>query len=268
MKSQFQTSSQRKLQSARISLLLIVILSIVNLFSIFFAETYFYFSSYLAQLFAEIGYFSYLETGESLLMIIMGVVAVISLVPYILSWIFSKKHVAWMIVALVFISLDTLLMLFYVPAYLEIGDFTIIINLIFHVAMIVEFALGVKAHFDIKREKAEAEYLAEQYTVEVTESEATADSAPEATRSITVKRKKAFAAMAMAMKIYVNDTVVATLKCGESATFDAPTAAFRLGAATGVCSGELTVPAGEYTASFEAVVKMGLTIGKVEIKEV
>ena len=100
------SQNDAKYKNARLSLLLIVLFSVVNVFSMTFGDTYFLFSAFLPQILVMVGLELTYEAGDNLYMIVAMVMAVISIVPYLLCWIFSKKRVGWMIAALVFFILD------------------------------------------------------------------------------------------------------------------------------------------------------------------
>ena len=147
--------SSPKYKNARASLLIVLAFSLVNVFAVF-ANYYFYFSSRIALVLVAIGAQLDIAAGTNAFKFVFAFLAIASLVPYLLSWLFSKKKVGWMIVALVLFSVDTLVLLIDVPSAIAGKDFTIIIDVVVHAIVIVELALGVKAGFDMKKEAVEA----------------------------------------------------------------------------------------------------------------
>ena len=113
---------ERKYNNCRANLLLVLIFTVVNLFTVTFGDTYFLFSATIPMLFplgfagavadpeflAEMG----LTAQDATTLLIVGlVIGVVLTVPYLLCWIFSKKRVGWMIAALVFFAIDCLFLL-------------------------------------------------------------------------------------------------------------------------------------------------------------
>jgi len=149
-------NEEMKYTRARHSLLLVVILSIVNMFSLVFADTYYLFSSYITLSITATGGYMYLESGEAVLLIVTIALGIISLVPYLLCWIFSKKKVGWLIAALVLFALDTLLLLIDAVSMLEA---TFILDLVIHILVVVELVIAVKYGLKKKKEQSEEENL-------------------------------------------------------------------------------------------------------------
>lgn len=131
--------------SARISLLLITIISVVNLVTILFSETYFIFSAYFTQILGATGYYLYLETGEVVYPIVTTIVGLISVVPYFLCWLFSKKRYGWMVAGFVLFCVDSVGFTFDLISLLSVGQFSMTIDLVIRVLIIVELAMAVKS---------------------------------------------------------------------------------------------------------------------------
>lgn len=144
---------EQKYRVARGSLLIVVILSIINLFSLIFTQSYFLFSSYITFMFGATGYDLYTETGDALVVVVIAVLGIISVLPYLACWIFSKKKVGWLIAALVLFAVDTLLLLFDTIA--SGGSF--IIDLAIHGYFIYEMVVAVK--YGLKKKKEEQESI-------------------------------------------------------------------------------------------------------------
>ena len=273
----YQKSNQYR--SARGSLLAIIVMSVVNVFSMIFTDSYFLFSAYLPQLFIYTGLGMTAESGDNLFLIVAGVFAVIVVIPYLLCWIFSNKHVGWMIGALCMFSLDSVLFLVDFVAFLQMGDFTMIIDLLIRVWALVSLILGVKHGLAAKKEAENAPLEAEATAAFAQDG----DYAPNATeysglqRSVTVTRQKAFTASLVPMACYVNGKEVCVLKNGESQTFYAPEEAFELkvmlvaagngafGVQPAPTQGSITVEAGSEALSYDLRVKSGFTTATIEI---
>ena len=133
----------RRYSRARSSLLGMMIFTVINtVLAAVGSYTYFVFSDYVAYLSALLGRFDFDETGEMLYLVMGCAFAALVLVPYLLSWIFSKKRRGWLIVALVLFSIDTVVLLLDAIGYLEISY---LLDIAFHIWLIVELILGIRA---------------------------------------------------------------------------------------------------------------------------
>ena len=258
--------SSPKYKNARASLLIVLAFSLVNVFA-FFANFYFYFSSRIALVLVAIGAQVDVTAGTSVFKFIFAALAIISLVPYLLSWIFSKKKVGWMIVALVLFSVDTLVLLIDVPSALAAKNYTIIIDVVVHAIVIVELALGVKAGFDMKKEAivAEEEKQEMQEKNEFLSKELGIDN--DKKRKVVFSRENSFAGCAIPIVVLVNGNEVCRLKNGKSETVEVPASAFELTAmmSNGFANSKLFVDAGEEDAAFSLKIKMGFSSSTIEI---
>lgn len=250
------SQSTAKYNNMRLSLLFIVIFSTINLFSPLLGF-YMLFSAYIPQLLAQIGAYFYLTEGIFILYIIMVVLALLLLVPYLLCWIFSKKKVGWMIGALVFFSIDTLLFLVDLVSLIASGDFSFILDLFFHAYALVSLGMGVKYGLDMKTEVV-PDYAVLSSQAEGKEGEESAD--VQGVRELTLTRKKSFVGCAMRMTVYVNGQPVCDLKNGESKTVTVTAQSFALGAAfsNAMVSNEALIAAGNDALSYTIVLKSGL----------
>lgn len=149
-------NEEMKYTRARHSLLIVVILSIVNMFSLVFADVYYLFSSYITLSISATGGYMYLESGDNLILVITIILGVISVIPYLLCWIFSKRKVGWLIASLVLFALDTLLLLIDAISML---DATFILDLVIHILVVVELVIAVKYGLKKKKEQSEEENL-------------------------------------------------------------------------------------------------------------
>ena len=252
-KKPFQSPLKTKYNNARSNLLAIVVFSLLNLVMIAVMERYFLFSSYFSLIFTTSGVLSYQETGEVLYLIVGGAYGVLSVLPYLLCWIFSKKRVGWMIAGLVLFSIDTLLVLSDLPA-LGLG---IAIDLIIHVLLLVYIAFGVKYGLQLKKEREE------NPDATSTNLESPSNVAPEPlsglTRELTITRKKAYTGCAISVVYYVNKQPIGELRNGKTGSFQVPVEEFELTAAFSAgISATCKVPAGTWPLAYESSIKMGV----------
>lgn len=171
------SKNQQALSNARVSLLLIVIMSAVNIFFLIFTERYFIFSSYISLQFSLLGMVFYLETMEIFYAIVGGVLACAVVIPYLLSWIFSKKHPVWLIIATVLFSIDTLL--FFLLDFLNLfpaGGYSKVIELLMHAYVLYSLIAGIKPAYELRREAAAANSTEASATEAIGEAEEMAES--------------------------------------------------------------------------------------------
>ena len=259
----FLSSNDTKYKNARASLLMIVLLSTLNLLTVTIGDTYFLFSAHIPTVLAATGAALAQEAGNNLLLIIMVVLAAILIVPYLVCWIFSKKHVGWMIGALVLFGVDSLFFLLDFVSLLADGEFTMFIDLVFRIWAIGSLIAGVNYGLKAKKEKGAAEN-GENVDAMFPQQEEIADDFP---RQITVTRKKAFSGCAVAIVVFADGKEICQLKNGESKTISVPSRTFKLGGmfASGLASGDLTVPAESSCTSYQFAVKSGFTTAHIEI---
>ena len=138
--------ANQKYTTARMNLLLVIAMSVINIILIAAqTDTYFLFSATLPVLITQIGVIGYVETEVVAVLIVFAVIAVVLTLPYLLCWIFSKKHYGWMIAALVYFSIDTLLMVF-----MLLGDLSAILDILFHIWILYYLIIGVKYGHQLK----------------------------------------------------------------------------------------------------------------------
>ena len=180
MEKQMLTS---RVSAARSNLLLVIIFSLVNILLLATnSGVYFLFSASIPYLFVSLGMFfcgrfpkEYYE-GEFQGMVfahdslfwIMLVIALLMVGVYLLCWFLSRKgSIKPLVVALVFFSIDTLIMLLN-------GGLSALGDLIFHVWAIVIFVMGIKAHSRLRTLPAD-EHIEAEFT-DVTEGAEAASS--------------------------------------------------------------------------------------------
>lgn len=137
---------QMKYNRCRANLLLVLIFTVVNLFSVTFADRYFLFSATIPMLFplGASGLAAELETDAAAYLIVGFTIGLILTVPYLLCWIFSKKRVGWMVAALVLFSLDCLFLL-------VTFDLGMIADILIHAWVMFYLITGVIHGFKLKK---------------------------------------------------------------------------------------------------------------------
>ncbi len=262
--------SEVKYRSMRMTLLGILIFSLINIFFLL-GDSYFLFSAYLSQIISYSGVLLYRESGEIVFYIMGAFLAFLTLVPYLLCFIFSKKRVGWMIAALAFFAIDSVIFTVDLVSYPQINS---IIDIIFRVYALVSLALAVKYGLDAKKEAAMQEAAAAITVNETAEHAETAKEGAEndqpATRALIIRRKKGFVACAASVGVYINGVAAATLKNGHSVTLTAPANEFTIALSLGVgnalsASSSFTIPAGEGTLDYTVSVKMGFAAANLRL---
>ena len=258
-----------KYKNGRMSLLIIVICSALNIILPVLLGSYFLFSAYIPMYVADLGYYMYVESGEMLLWIIGIIIGFITLVPYVLCFIFSKKKVGWMIDALVMLGLDTL---FFIPDFIFFmanGELSALLDLAFHIYALVTLIMGVVAGTKAEKQaRPEFETSAADVGVDVNVNDSLeGDTSSPFTRTLILVRPKAYAACAVKFVFFVNGSDVCTLKNGETSTLTVTGNSFELSAAmaNGLGSTTVTVPAGTADISYTLVVKMGMTAANISL---
>ena len=155
-----RAAQEKRYNSARSNILIAVILTVVNM-ALYSANSYFLFSAAVPYYLFTMGMLFgggfpdsfYLEIGVDPLpfdaSILFGMVipAVLILAALFLCWLFSGKgRVGWMIAALVLFAVDTVGMVL-----LETMSKNLILNIVFHIALIVYLVMGIAAHFKLKK---------------------------------------------------------------------------------------------------------------------
>jgi hypothetical protein len=251
--------SEAKYKSARMSLLAIVIFSVVNIFSITFADSYFLFSSYITQILSAVGAMFYFEIGNALLVVLFIILALLSVVPYFLFWLLSKNHPGCMIGALVLFSVDSVVFLVDFVVLLLEGDLSFIIDLVFRVwalgslIMAVKYGFEAKKHADSIPAVSPTDFYTNDTTFEQNENAMI-------TRSITLIRPKRFAGMAAQFLCSADGQSVGKLANGKTLTFTLDGNAHELivQLPNGLAMCGVSVPAGSEHRAYEIRMKMGM----------
>lgn len=262
------TITSSKYNNCRLIVLIIFIASVVN-FGLFFAtDVFFVFSAYIPILLTTIGRLTTVMTGVSLYTVLFVIFAVATLVPYLLAFIFSKKHYGWMIAALALFSVDTLILFIDTIPVISVWEFSNYANVAFHVFLVVMLAMGVKYGIDYKKEQ-------NQDTGELSQSldikaETNIETSVGTVRKMTILRKKSFVGCMVGMDVYVNGNPVYKIKNGQSIVIEVPSDSFTLTASfsTGFAAGELFIEKGMEDINVVASVKMGMMTNYIVLNEI
>jgi hypothetical protein len=137
-----------KYKRSRANLLLVIIVSVVNLFTLALNGSYFLFSASIPAIPVEL---AMPLTEEEVVVfsdfIVPIIIGIILTVPYLLCWVFSKKRAGWMIPALVFFSFDCL----YLFLLATIDPTAVIIDILFHAWVMFYLITGVINGFKLKK---------------------------------------------------------------------------------------------------------------------
>ena len=255
----------KRYNNSRHNLILVFFLSLINMFLYAGTHIYFLFSAYLPLMLIDIA------GSDSRLIGFMLIFSFSYLTAYLLCYIFSKRHLGWMIAALALFAVDSVCLLINVPAHFAEGDFLILLDLLFHFYVFGSLVMGVmdgktlkpilasngrsqKSQTDAEPVQSEepsgeapaesvaAEEGAQTEVFEETSGEAPAESVAteegvqtevtKETRTLTIQRKKAFVAATTVVAVYVNGKEVCRLPySGNSQTIAVPSQAFNLGIA-------------------------------------
>lgn len=161
-----QEQLKKKYSSAVSNLLVVILFTVVNIVLLFTKSyTYFLFSAYIPYSLTDLGMYLCGKYPQEVygadyadmvffndwFLITTIVVAAVILVLYLLSWIFARKgKIGWLIFALVFFSVDFLALIVLNGISLDM-----LIDLAFHVWVIVILGGGIKAYYKLKTLPAE-----------------------------------------------------------------------------------------------------------------
>ena len=149
--------NKNRYDQGRYALLTVVILSLINLFSIVAIDRYYLFSSYVTKFLGVKGAIMYMDTGDVIFPILYGFVGFITVIPYFLCFLFSKKHVGWMIGALALFSIDSACFLSEFFLYVSVGELSTILDALVRVWVLVSLAMGVKYGLRVNKDEKEME---------------------------------------------------------------------------------------------------------------
>ena len=154
----------RKIQSARVDIILMIMLTIINMFLTFTeSQTYFVFSAFIPyRILLESAFYAgklpevYYEGIEGeleffdlgIFYIAIAIVAVI-LAVYLLCFLLSKKKHAWLIVATVIFAADTMYLLSYAVNYNVIAE--CVIDILLHAYVLYCLISAVISSYKLKK---------------------------------------------------------------------------------------------------------------------
>lgn len=146
---------QKQYNSARSNLLLMIILTLVNI--LLFAagsESMMLFSATIPYYAVGIG-----AVRESRVLLLVGIIfAAVTLVLYLLCWIFSKKRYGWMIPALIFFIIDTVVLGLLMLLVQELSG---ILDVLIHAWVLYYLIIGVRSGSKLSHLPAEETAFAE-----------------------------------------------------------------------------------------------------------
>lgn len=256
--------SNRRYVSGRTTLLSIFVLSIVNMAAAF-ANFQFLYSSFFSNVLTQIGIGIYQETGAFFPVIICCAIGLIAIVPYLLAYIFSKKHFGWMIAGLVIASLDLVLLLGWTLLIIVTGGFyaSVILDIIVHIFVEVELVLAVVGGAKAKKEP-DLPAAPEEKPADVI-----AEDAGEACRTIKVVRAKKLYGCAFPVIVSLDGRAALVLANGKSGELKLGSGThsllFTYQNAEGV---NVRVPEGEEDITYECSLKTGMTAASVIVRQV
>lgn len=153
-----QTIKKSQYDVARANLVLVVVFTLINVvLCLLGQDSYFLFSAIVPYFIAMIGamwgglfppeYYADMDMTEAdffpvSFVIICAVVAILIIAVYFILWLLSKKHVAFMIAALVLFIIDTVLMPILFGISLEW-----ILDYVFHAWVLISLILGIVNYF-------------------------------------------------------------------------------------------------------------------------
>lgn len=263
--------NKNRYDQGRYALLTVVILSLINLFSIVAIDRYYLFSSYVTKFLGVKGAILYMDTGDVIFPILYGFIGFITVIPYFLCFLFSKKHVGWMIGALALFSIDSACFLSEFFLYVSVGELSTILDALVRVWVLVSLAMGVKYGLRVNKDEKEMEAVETSatpldYNPEETEG---FDEMREVSRTVTVAREKSFVGCALKLFIFVNGKENESLKNGETQTvqIDGRECELVIMAANGAASDAVKIPAGYDSKRYTVKCKMGFSVMKIILEE-
>ena len=143
-----RAETEMKYKRSRANLLLVIIASVVNLFTLALNGSYFLFSASIPAIPVELAMpMSEEEVVVFSDFIVPIIIGIILTVPYLLCWIFSKKRAGWMIPALVFFSFDCL----YLLLLATLDPTAVLFDILFHAWVMFYLITGVKHGYKLKK---------------------------------------------------------------------------------------------------------------------
>jgi hypothetical protein len=112
------------------------------------ADIYMLFTAEIPYFLTAVGLQVMNETGLTSVFVLLLIIAIILTIPYLIFWIFSKKHYGWMIAALVYFSLDCAMLLYFTVLSF---DPSLILDIVFHVWVLYYLIMGTRYGVKLKK---------------------------------------------------------------------------------------------------------------------
>lgn len=276
----------RNYKTALISLWFFIGLSAVNILLLTFFDIYFFLSSYFSNVIIAV-------FNELTLPAVGALLAIVVLVPYLVCALCAKKHWGFLLAAGVLAVVDTIFVTIDLFAIgLDNFDFFVdqCLNLCFHVGLIIEIVIAIVNRNAVQIMKdtknapsvtttdvATQVVLPNGETVVSINDTASSQDVPgnyaeqkdsEATRIITISRKKAFFAAAVKFKVVIDGVLVGTLKNGQSVKVSLSGASHAMKVDCNIPCPVLQIPAGSENLAYQISVKPSYTGGELEIDQI
>lgn len=164
-----RTLLENKYHAARHNLLIVIAFTVLN--SVLLAaggDSYFLFSAYVPYFMVGLGmemcgmfpaeyyeaYYTNFQPVDKTAFVILLVIAIVLLSVYLLCWILSKKNrVGWLIFALVWFGIDSIMLLVMMGA--DIVDY--IMDVVFHAWVIISLINGIRSYYKLQKLPEESE---------------------------------------------------------------------------------------------------------------
>lgn len=139
---------ETKFNISRSNLLWVIAFSVINLLlALFNTEIFFLFSLTFPNILIEIGQLIAIELNNSIFILVGVIMAIITIVLYVICYLLSKKYKAFILVSLILFSIDTIILLCVSVMTLNISS---IIDIAVHIWVIYYLINGVKAWLNLK----------------------------------------------------------------------------------------------------------------------
>ena len=137
-------------EKSRNNLLLVIVFTVINLVLIYFeANLNFLFSATIPQFVFNIGKAMSDQTDTDIFLIIGLVIAFLAVLSYFIFWILAKRARVLILIALIFFSIDSLLLIYLVFTNDEF-NFSVLIEIAFHAWILYYLFTGVKAWYKLR----------------------------------------------------------------------------------------------------------------------
>ena len=138
-----------RFEKARSNLLAVIVFTVINIILLSFnAEISFLFSATLPQFIFAIGKNLDSELGSNIFMIVGLIIAFFIIITYFVFWILSKRIRIFILVSLIFFSIDSLVLLLLI-LNMEF-NFSILFEVVFHGWILYYLIIGVNAWYNMR----------------------------------------------------------------------------------------------------------------------